>query len=62
MERENMYTSGKIEFESHWVPHSFGLVLHRSKELRKLLHFRQIIICHFIIEECYTNVNSYNLI
>ena len=29
------YTS---EFESHWVPHSFGLVPHRSKELRKLLY------------------------
>ena len=29
------YTS---EFESHWVPHSFGLVLNRSKDLRKLLH------------------------
>ena len=28
------YTS---EFESHWVPHSFGLVLNRSKDLRKLL-------------------------
>ena len=27
------YTS---EFESHWVPHSFGLVPQRSKELRKL--------------------------
>ena len=24
------------EFESHWVPHSFGLVPHRSKELCKL--------------------------
>ena len=23
--------------ESHWVPHSFGLVPHQSKELRKLL-------------------------
>ena len=23
---------------SHWVSHSFGLVLHRSKELRKLLY------------------------
>ena len=28
------YTS---EFESHWVSHSFGLVLNRSKDLRKLL-------------------------
>ena len=28
------YTS---EFESHWVPHSFGLVPRRTKELRKLL-------------------------
>ena len=25
------------EFESHWVPYSFGLVPHRNKELRKLL-------------------------
>ena len=24
-------------FGSHWAPHSFGLVPHRSKELRKLL-------------------------
>ena len=31
------YTS---EFESHWVPHSFGLVLNRSKDLRKLLPLR----------------------
>ena len=30
---EQTYTS---EFESHWVPHSFGLVPHRSKELCKL--------------------------
>ena len=28
------YTS---EFESHWVPHSFSLVPHRSKEVCKLL-------------------------
>ena len=28
------YTS---EFESHWAPHSFGFVPHRSKELCKLL-------------------------
>ena len=27
------------EFESHWVPHSFDLVLNRSKDLRKLLIF-----------------------
>ena len=27
----------KSEFESHWVPHSIGLVPHRSKELCKLL-------------------------
>ena len=26
----------KSEFESHWVSYSFGLVPHRSKELRKL--------------------------
>ena len=31
---QQTYTS---EFESHWAPHSFGLVPHRSKELRKLL-------------------------
>ena len=29
--------SCKSEFESHWVPHSIGLVPHRNKELRKLL-------------------------
>ena len=29
------YTS---EFESHWAPHTFGLVPHRSKELCKLLY------------------------
>ena len=28
------YTS---EFETYWVPHSFGLVPHQSKELCKLL-------------------------
>ena len=28
----------KSEFESHWVPYSFGLVLHQSKELCKLLY------------------------
>ena len=31
---------------SHLVPHSFGLVLHRSKELRKLL---QLVSCLYII-------------
>ena len=35
------YTS---EFESHWVPHSFGLVLNRSKDLRKLLHLSVVAI------------------
>ena len=25
------------KFEFHWVPHSFGLVSHQSKEMRKLL-------------------------
>ena len=34
------YTS---EFESHWVPHSFGLVLNRSKDLRKLLKFMTVV-------------------
>ena len=29
------YTS---EFESHWVPHSYGLVPHLSKKLSKLQH------------------------
>ena len=33
----------KSEFESHWVPHSIGLVPHRSKELRKL-HFPQHVL------------------
>ena len=32
---ERTYTN---EFESHWAPHSFGLVPHRSKELCKLLY------------------------
>ena len=27
----------KSEFKSHWVPHSFNLVLHLSKTLSKLL-------------------------
>ena len=31
------YETHTCEFESHWVPHSFGLVPHQSKELRKLL-------------------------
>ena len=35
----------KSEFESHWVPHSFGLVPHVSKKLSKLL-------CHLIIRWC----------
>ena len=26
------------EFESHWVPHSYGLVLHPSKKHSKLLN------------------------
>ena len=26
-----------LKFKSHWVPHSFGLVLNRSKDLCKLL-------------------------
>ena len=30
---EQTYTS---EFDSHWVPHSCGLVLHLSKKLSKL--------------------------
>ena len=38
---QQTYTS---EFESHWVPHSFGLVLNRSKELRKLLHLGVVAI------------------
>ena len=25
------------EFESHWLPHSFGFVLHLSKKFGKLL-------------------------
>ena len=38
-EKVNLSTSfkgPKSEFESHWVPHSIGLVPHRSKELRNL--------------------------
>ena len=30
------YQTCKSEFESHWVPHSVGLVPHWSKELREL--------------------------
>ena len=30
---------------SHWVPHSFGLVPHRSKELRKLLY---VCVCKYM--------------
>ena len=33
-------TTGTVEFESHWAPHSFGLVPHRSKALCKLHHHR----------------------
>ena len=36
------YTS---EFVSQWVPHSFGLVPHRSKELRKLILYLFMLIC-----------------
>ena len=31
------YQTSRNEFESHWVPHSFGFVLHLSKMLSKLL-------------------------
>ena len=41
------------EFESHWVPHSFGLVLHRSKELCKLL-FHVTLCPFFSILPCHT--------
>ena len=34
LEKQNLNDYCKL---FHWVPHSFGLVLHRSKELRKLL-------------------------
>ena len=30
-------TSDTSEFESHWVPHSYGLVSHLSKKYSKLL-------------------------
>ena len=36
------YTS---DFESHWAPHSFGLVPHRSKELCKLLY---MCVCTYV--------------
>ena len=39
------------EFESHWVPHSFGLVLHQSKELRKLLLFNRFTSILFLLLE-----------
>ena len=31
------YQTLTSEFESHWVPHSFGLVSHLGKILSKLL-------------------------
>ena len=31
------WQTSKSEFESHWVPHSYGLVQHLSKTLSKLL-------------------------
>ncbi len=34
------YTS---EFESHWVPHSYGLVLHLSKKLSKLNYYNRFV-------------------
>ena len=39
------YTS---EFESHWVPHSFGLVPHRSKELCELLQHKSFLMVGFL--------------
>ena len=37
-----------LRFRTHWVPHSFGLVLNRSKDLRKLLRFIFTFLCSFI--------------
>ena len=34
MVRKFDWHSGKSEFESHWVTHSFGLVLQLSKTLK----------------------------
>ena len=31
------FRTNTLNPQSHWVPHSFGLVLNRSKDLRKLL-------------------------
>ena len=38
----------KSEFESHWVPHSFSLVLHLSKKLGNLLHIIGHPFFHYI--------------
>ena len=41
---ENYYNTIQaftIEFKSHWVPYSFGLVPHLSKKLSKLLKSMQ---------------------
>ena len=38
------------EFESHWVPHSYGLELHLSKKkLGKLLHYIKLEVWYSII-------------
>ena len=33
------YQSFTSEFDSHWVPHSYGLVPHLNKKLSKFLNF-----------------------
>ena len=51
---------------SHWVPHLFGLVLNRSKDLRKLLpHLQTVcylatnyVLPHYKL--CYLNTNLAN--
>ena len=48
------YTS---EFESHWVPHSYGLVAHLSKKLSKLLLY-YLRVKYWIVEEICSHLNS----
>ena len=44
----DIYTS---EFESHWVPHSYGFVPHLSKKLSKLPHpyVTSTVTCEFLL-------------
>ena len=43
-------------FESHWVPHSYGLVSHLSKKLRKLLGASDGVMVSKLDYQTFTNV------